>query len=117
MLLTSPSPPPIAFGPWVLLPPPPPPPQPAITTIVAISPATIAAGVQAGGALNRLTFLPPLPLRRRSDPHAIPFSPSRRAAPGPRLRGSPGSGGRLEALPPLRGPRYSGSPCRRRRRP
>src|SRR6188472_374344 len=90
------------------LPPPPPPPQPAITSMVAASPPTIAAGSQAERALNRLTFLPPLPLRRRSDPLAIRFSLCGRVGPGHPRRTSPGFGGRFGAIPPLRGRRDSG---------
>src|SRR5882724_3660628 len=78
------------------------PPHPAITSMVAASPPTIAAGSQAERALSRLTFLPPLPLRRRSVPLAIQFSLCGRARPGPPRRLSPGSGGRFEALPLLR---------------
>src|SRR3954451_16531306 len=82
------------------------PPQPAITSMVAPSPPTIAVGSQAERALkNLLTFLPSLPLRRRSDPLAIQFSLCGRVRPGPPRRTSPGSGGRFGALPLLRGRR------------
>ena len=83
------------------------PPHPATTNIVAASPPTIAAGSQAERALNLLTFLPPLPLRRRSDPLAIQFSLCGRVLPGPPRRSSPGSGGRFGAVPLLRGRRDS----------